>query len=115
MEEIEALATIRALEMARSMNMTGGGFDGLINDPRNAEFKSSMRRVQFDVMPHVADQLDAFCAGLEVSKREFLTAAAVDAMNRADHTYARVLSDRGVADRVRPSLFLDEGKEPSPC
>lgn len=68
-----------------------GLLDVIIRDPDTAEhFK--LKKLQFDVAPVLFDDVESVCQLLDMSKREFLTAATMDALKRAHKT----IDQRGV-------------------
>jgi hypothetical protein len=84
---IEQLATFKALEQSRQQR-NAGLLDHFIRQ-EGAE-KLGLKRIQFETHPDLADHLDDVCRTLDVSKREFLEAALVDAIAKAEAQFGEV-------------------------
>ena len=83
---IENLASMRAMEYAyRSGNPK---LLDMIADGRvQVDSEVKLKRVQFDTSFALSDKLDEVCGLLEVSRREFLETALVDAIAKAEATF----------------------------
>lgn len=86
---IEQLATFKALEHSR-LSRNAGLLDHFIrSDPDSVE-KMGLKRVQFETHPALAEDLEDVCHLLDVSKREFMEAALVDAINKAQAQFGDI-------------------------
>jgi cell division FtsZ-interacting protein ZapD len=85
MNNIDQLATYRALGHIRA----SGGIDHFLRIPEVAE-QLGLKRIQFEARPELVAQLENACVMLDVSKREFLESALVDAIERAEQKFLAV-------------------------
>lgn len=85
---IEQLATFKALEQSR-LDRNAGLLDHFLRQDGAAE-KLGLKRIQFETHPELADHLDDICRTLDVSKREFMEAALVDAIAKAESQFGDV-------------------------
>jgi hypothetical protein len=83
---IENLANMRAMEYAyRSGNPQ---LLDMIADGRvKVDGEVKLKRIQFDTSFALSDRLDQVCSLLEVSRREFLETALVDAIAKAEDSF----------------------------
>jgi hypothetical protein len=85
---LNQFAQMRGFQHAHS---TGGDFliDIALNGEQGDEFRETLKlkRIQFDTVPQLSDDLENVCALLECSKREFLELAVRDAINRAGEVF----------------------------
>lgn len=85
---IDTLSTFKALEQSRiHRNVTL--LDHVLTTPEAAE-QLGLKRIQFESHPAMSERLESICNLLDVSKREFLECAVVDAMTRAEEKFAAV-------------------------
>lgn len=80
------------MEQARIQRNAGVLDHFLRADPSAAE-QLGLKRIQFETHPVLAERLDEVCGLLEVSKREFLEAALVDAVTRAESRFLEVFRE----------------------
>jgi hypothetical protein len=81
MMNFDSLIQYKALdELYKRAN--GGLLDHFLQDPDTAQ-QLKLKKLQFDVLPDVHQDVDAVCALLGMSKREFLTAATMQALDKA--------------------------------
>ena len=52
--------------------------------------KMGLKRIQFETHPQLADRLEEVCSMLDVSKREFLESAVLDAMSKAEDQFGTI-------------------------
>jgi hypothetical protein len=68
-------------------HQTTGAFivDHALNGEQGDEMRETLKlkRIQFDTVPQLYDQLESVCSLLECSKREFLEMAVYEAIDRA--------------------------------
>jgi hypothetical protein len=88
LSNIVQLATFKALEQSRSYR-NSGLLDSVLHEDGAAE-KLGMKRIQFEAHPNLANHLDDVCRTLDVSKREFLEAALIDAISKAEAEFGDV-------------------------
>lgn len=90
---LEQFAQMRALEAAYTW--TNRAFvDRLLSGDQAAgtlRSELSLKRIQFDTLSVVSDELERVCTLLEVSKRQFLEGAVVEALYRAEKAYRQTL------------------------
>lgn len=84
---IEQLATFKALEQSRQ-DRNAGLLDHFIR--QEGSEKLGLKRIQFETHPSLADHLDDVCRTFDVSRREFLEAALVDAIAKAEAQFGEV-------------------------
>ena len=88
MSKIETLATYKALEQSRlSRNVE---FTDHLLGAEGAGEKMGLRRIQFEAHPILSDRLETVCNMLNVSKREFLEAAVIDAIDSAEEGFGTI-------------------------
>lgn len=85
---IEQLATFKALEQSR-ISRNAGLMDHFLREEGAAE-KMGLKRIQFETHPQLADRLEEVCSMLDVSKREFLESAVLDAMSKAEDRFGTI-------------------------
>lgn len=88
MNNIDQLATYKALEQSR-MARNSGLLDSFLRDP-DAAAQIGLKRIQFESHPELVERLENCCGMLDVSKREFLESAVVDAITRAEEKFGTV-------------------------
>jgi hypothetical protein len=85
---LKQFAQMRGFQHAHS---TGGDLliDSALNGEQGDEIRDTLKlkRIQFDTVPQLSDDLENVCALLECSKREFLELAVRDAINRAGEVF----------------------------
>jgi len=81
---------------------TTGSFliDSFLNSESGDEMRETLKlkRIQFDTVPQLADQLESVCALLDCSKREFLELAVSDAIARAQTVFMDSYKDASGRD-----------------
>lgn len=83
LERLESMCKKRALQAACP---EGRLMDDLLkHHPEGVALK--FRRVQFDVHESLKDRLESVCGLLDFSQREFLEAALLDSLDRAERTF----------------------------
>lgn len=87
MSKIETLATYKALEQSR--NHRNADITEHLLEIHGGE-KVGLKRIQFEAHPVLSDRLDSVCNMLDVSKREFLEAAVIDAIDRAQDGFGSI-------------------------
>jgi len=79
---------MRGFQFAHS---TTGAFlvDSVLNGEQGDELKAELKlkRIQFDTVPQLYDEVENICNLLECSKREFLELAVRDAIGRAQEVF----------------------------
>lgn len=88
MTKIEILATSKALEHSR-LDRNADITDHLLSQQGAGE-KLGLKRIQFEAHPALADSLEDVCNMLNVSKREFLEAAVIDAIDSAQEGFSTI-------------------------
>ena len=86
MNHIDRLATFKALEYTRSSPEL---LDAALRDPESVK-QFNLKRIQFEAHSSLVERLESSCSILRVSKREFLEAALLDALGRADEKFDAV-------------------------
>lgn len=90
MNNIEQLATFKALEQSRIHR----GADLLESFVTSGQGQNlGLKRIQFESHPSLAERLENVCTMLDVTKREFLEAAVIDAMERAEQGFCAVYKE----------------------
>lgn len=90
MNQIEKLATFKALEQSR-LSRNADLLDHFIAVGEGE--KMGLKRIQFESHPSLAERLEQVCNMLNVSKREFLEAAVIDAINRATDGFETIYKE----------------------
>jgi hypothetical protein len=74
--------------------------DAFLNGESGDEMRETLKlkRIQFDTVPQLADQLENVCALLECSKREFLELAVSDAIAHAQTVFMDSYKDASGRD-----------------
>ncbi len=88
---LENLAKLRAMEQAYLSSGAGRLVDMVLDDPDMRP--KGMKRVQFDTSSVLKERLEGLCGLLNVSQREFLETALVDALDLAETTYFKTFRD----------------------
>jgi len=93
MNHIDNLAKMRAMQSAYQ-SRNSRLLDMLLNDPEHrAQMEGKLKRVQFDTSFELSEELDRVADLLDVSRREFLEAALVDALHRAKASFFSTYKD----------------------
>lgn len=79
--DFESLIRFKTLQEVYTRS-NSGFTDHLLSDPANAE-KAGLKKLQFDVSPMLFNNVEAVCSMLGMSKREFLEAATIAAVDKA--------------------------------
>ena len=89
---ISNLATMRAMERAY-VTRNSRALDLVASGAIKVEGELKLKRIQFDAFFELYDRLVKIAGLLEVTQREFLETALVDALNAAEATYAKTFAD----------------------
>ncbi len=88
--KLEELITMKALQ-AKRLNEGGGDIqDHIIDDMLMKVDGAPFRNVCAHVSIPLADEIDAICASLDISKRRFIEGALIDALKRAQAIVSEV-------------------------
>jgi len=90
MNEIDQLAILTALRESRT-NRNAGLLDYALQQHPPEHF--GLKKIQFETWPWMVDSLEEVCKLFQVSKREFLEAAVLDAINHAHHKFNSVFTE----------------------
>lgn len=92
--KLQQFAQMRGYQSAHNSqnNMLLDQFlNGEQGDAIRADLK--LKRIQFDTVPQLSDELENICTLLECSKREFLEFAVRDAIDRAQADFLNAFED----------------------
>lgn len=79
--DLDSLIQYKALdELYKRSN--SGLLDHFLRDPDTVE-QLKLKKLQFDVHPELFNDVEMVCSMLDMSKREFLTAATLEALGKA--------------------------------
>jgi len=89
---IENLSRMRAMQYAyQSRNPKL--LDAILDGAANFQGEAKLKRVQFDTSFELSERLDQVAQLLDVSRREFLETALVDAIQRAEESFHGTFKD----------------------
>lgn len=92
MNNIQQMAIFKALDQARIQR--GAGIMDLVEKQAGGDLeKMGLKRVQFETHPSVFELLENTCSLLDVSKREFLECAMLDAIANAERIFGETFKD----------------------
>lgn len=90
MTNVDQLAILTALNESR-ISRNAGALDYVLQQHPPEHF--GLKRIQFETWPWMVDSLEEVCTLFAVSKREFLEAAVLDAINRAHQKFNSVYTE----------------------
>lgn len=110
---LQQFAQMRALENAYTS--TNQGFvDHLLNEDERTGGKLrqelKLKRIQFDAVEFLAEDLDKVCGLLDISKRQFLEGALAEALERVKASYFGTLDQLAKSEGM-PQLSLEAVQE----
>lgn len=91
MKKIDEIATFAGLNSARLSR--NADFAEAFLQRSDVQEQLGMKRVQFETFPQLYERLENVCSLLDVSKREFLESALVDAIADAETKFHAVYEE----------------------
>lgn len=91
MKKIDELATFAGLRSARTQR--NADFTEAFLARPDVQEQLGMKRVQFETVPQLYEHLESICSLLDVSKREFLEGALIDAIRAAEEKFHAVFEE----------------------
>jgi len=91
MKKIDEIATLAGLQSAR-ISRNADLMEAFLTSSEVQE-QLGMKRIQFETSPILYERLEGICGLLDVSKREFMESALVDAINAADEKFNAVYQE----------------------
>lgn len=91
MKKIDEIATFAGLQSART-HRNADFTEAFLARP-DVQEQLGMKRVQFETVPQLYERLEGICGLLDVSKREFLEGALIDAIEAAEAKFHAVFEE----------------------
>ena len=91
MKKIDEIATLAGLQSART-SRNADFVEAFLGRP-DVQEQLGLKRVQFETSPVLYERLEGICGLLDVSKREFMESALIDAIDAADSKFNAVYQE----------------------
>lgn len=88
MKKIDEIATFAGLQSARTQR--NADLTEMFLARPDVQEQLGLKRVQFETVPQLYERLESVCGLLDVSKREFLESALIDAIQAAEDKFHAV-------------------------
>lgn len=87
---LDELVTLKALQMKRTNHGGGDIQDHIIDTVLMKSDGAEYRNLCAHISIPLADEIDALCSSLDISKRRFIEGALIDAVKRANAIVSQV-------------------------
>ena len=91
--QIDALVTLKSLEIIASNEFL---LDAVLDDRLGSTEQMPVRNVCAKISSELADRLDNLCSFLSISKRRFIEAAIIDALEKS----GEIIREEGVNEHL---------------
>jgi len=108
--KLDHFTTMRGYQLAAT-KASAPLIDAMLNGDQGDSIRDrlKLKRIQFDAVASLAEELESVCGLLDCSKRQFLEGAVWEALDKAKTAYFETLET--IADEGGPQLHLRQVEE----